>query len=76
MSEIEANGRTYRLTVHALDNMVKRYIPEDWVVEALENAVPIPQGFKNRDRYDYDIESDGEFYPIRVIVKDESQSWI
>jgi len=71
MSEIEANGRAYRLTVHALDNMLKRFIPDDWVIEVLEQADPIPQGFKNRERYDYDIERDGEIYPIRVIVEND-----
>ncbi len=69
---IQANGKTYELTIHALDNMLKRDISAESVIEALENVEPYYQKVTGREIYDHFVEEHGETIQIRIVIEDDS----
>jgi hypothetical protein len=72
---IRANNKDYTVSDHAARRMRERYIPEEMVVEALENGVWVAQPH-HTDLYEHEIYDDilDTMIIVRVVVDEKTRT--
>jgi len=63
----------FRLTQHAREEMVRRQIPDNVVMDVLRTPEQVVMERDNRKAYQSRVEMNGKLYLVRVIVEDQVQ---